>query len=122
MHNHRRWASAVFVGMALAMAAAIGHANPPSEDEHGYRTGTLVPSDANECAGVPNCLSATLPATSVRAKGRAEMRFACPASHPNLWGWDAGQHGPIFAHMVAVVESTVPVDGRNLPDVPGGVH
>src|SRR2546429_2537674 len=25
--------------------SAIGHANPPSEDEHGYRTGTLVPSE-----------------------------------------------------------------------------
>ena len=90
MQNHRRWALAMSVGVAAIVTPAIGHAKKPGlGDEHGYRTGTIVPSDANECAGVPNCVSATLPATIVPAKGRAQMQFACPLDHPNLWGWDA---------------------------------
>ena len=84
MHNRRTWAFAMTAGMALVMTVAIAHAKHPEVDEHDYRTGTLVPSDENECAGVPSCLSATLPATSVPAGGRAAKRFACPASHPNL--------------------------------------
>ena len=119
MHNHRLRAFAILVGMALVTAVAIGHAKPRSDDAHGYRTGTLVPSDANECAGVPNCLSATLPPTSVPAKGRAEMRFACPVTHPNLWGWDAAQHEHIFVQMVDVDQFTVTVEGVNSSTVPG---
>ena len=119
MHDHRGWAFAVFVGMVLATATTIGHAKPPTEDEHNYRTGTIVPSDANECAGVPNCLSATLSATSVPAKGRAQTRVSCPASHPNLWGWDAAQHEHIFVQMLAVDQWTVTVEGVNSSDVPG---
>ena len=119
MHNHRLRAFAILVGMALVTAVAIGHAKPRSDDAHGYRTGTLVPSDANECAGVPNCLSATLPPTSVPAKGRAEMRFACPVTHPNLWGWDAAQHEHIFVQMVDVDQFTVTVEGVNSSDCAG---
>ena len=78
MHDHRPRAFAISVGVWLVIAAAIGDAKQPSEDEHGYVTGVVVPSDANECAGVPNCLSATLPATTVPGKGRAQKRFACP--------------------------------------------
>ena len=47
------------------------------------------------------------------------MRFACPASHPNLWGWDAAQHEHIFVQMVAVDQWTVTVEGVNLSNVPG---
>ena len=66
-----------------------------------------------------DCLSATLPATSVPAKGRAEMRFACPVSHPNLWGWDAAQHEHIFVQMVDVDQWTVTIEGVNSSTVPG---
>ena len=56
MQNHRRWALAV--GVAVIVTPAIGHAKKPGlGDDHGYRTGTIVPSDANECAGVPNCVA-----------------------------------------------------------------
>ena len=120
MQNHRPWAFAISVGMALAIVVTTGQAKKPgTEDEHGYRTGTIVASDANECAGVPNCFSATLPPTTVPAKGRAEMRFACPVSHPNLWGWDAAQHEHIFVQMVDVDQFTVTVEGVNASDVPG---
>ncbi|MEO5766532.1 MAG: hypothetical protein ABIR52_14595 [Casimicrobiaceae bacterium] len=93
------------------MAMTSSYAKPPKEDEHGYRTGALVASDENECAGVPNCLSATLPATVVAARGRAQMRFACPEKRPNLWGWDAAQHEHIFVQMVAVDQWTVTIEG-----------
>jgi len=119
MHNRRTWAFAMTAGMALVMTVAIAHAKHPEVDEHDYRTGTLVPSDENECAGVPSCLSATLPATSVPAGGRAAKRFACPASHPNLWGWDAAQHEHIFVQMIAVDQFTVTVEGVNASDTPG---
>jgi len=119
MHHRRLRMLAIFAGAALVAAAPIGHAKPPIPDPHGYRTGTLVPSDANECAGVPNCISATLPATAVPARGRAEMRFACPVDHPNLWGWDAAQHEHIFVQMVDVDRWTVTIEGVNSSATPG---
>ena len=120
MQNHRRWALAMSVGVAAIVTPAIGHAKKPGlGDEHGYCTGTIVPSDANECAGVPNCVSATLPATIVPAKGRAQMQFACPLDHPNLWGWDAAQHEHIFVQMIDVDRYTVTIEGINSSDVPG---
>jgi hypothetical protein len=66
MKNNRPKWFAISVGIALAMAVTIADAKKPGTgDDRGYRTGSIVPSDANECAGVPNCMSATLPATSV---------------------------------------------------------
>ena len=47
------------------------------------------------------------------------MRFACPVSHPNLWGWDAAQHEHIFVQMVDVDQFTVTVEGVNSSTVPG---
>jgi len=49
----------------------------------------------------------------------AAKRFACPASHPNLWGWDAAQHEHIFVQMIAVDQFTVTVEGVNASDTPG---
>jgi hypothetical protein len=119
MLNRRPWSLALSAGIALVIAAGIAHARTPEGDEHGYRTGTLVPSDENECAGVPNCLSATLPATTVGAHSRASARFACPVSHPNLWGWDAAQHEHILVQLVAVDQFTVTVEGVNNADAAG---
>lgn len=119
MRIDRSWAFFIFAGMALLAVSATGNARNWSEGAHGYRTGTLVPSDENECAGVPNCLSATLPATSVPARGHAQMRFACPDSHPNVWGWDAAQHEHILVQMVAVDEWTATIKGVNSSDAPG---
>ena len=135
---NRSWVFGLSVGTALVIAAAAGNAgeagnasatgnagagasNARSQNagEHGYRTGTLVPSDKNECAGVPNCLSATLPATTVPARGQTQIRFACPNSHPNLWGWDAAQHEHIAVRMVAVDQFTVTVQGVNSSDAAG---
>ena len=47
------------------------------------------------------------------------MRFACPVTHPNLWGWDAAQHEHIFVQMVDVDQWTVTVEGVNSSTVPG---
>jgi hypothetical protein len=119
MHDHRRWACALVFGAVLVLSASGGEAKVRAQEVNGYRTGTLVPSDENECAGVPSCLSATLPASSVPGRGRAKMRFACPASHPNLWGWDAAQNEHIVVQMLAVDQWTVTVEGVNSSDVAG---
>jgi len=119
VNHHGPRVFALLAGMALVAAAIDVGAKPPGADEHGYRTGSLVPSNENECAGVPNCLSATLPATTVAPHARANARFACPPSHPNLWGWDAAQHEHILVQMVAVDRWTVTVEGVNSADVPG---
>jgi hypothetical protein len=113
-----RQALALIVGFTLAASAGV-HAKKLT-DEHGYRTdGSRVPSDQNECAGVPSCFSATLPATSVPAKGRAEATFACPPSHPNLWNWDAAQHEYITVRLVDADVLTVTVEGINAASIPG---
>jgi len=119
MRNELRRIFVISIGLALAMAAALGNAKPAG-DEHGYRIdGSLVPSDQNECAGVPSCLSATLPATTVPARGRTEMRFACPPSHPNLWGRESAQHEYIFVKLLDVDQWTVTVEGVNASNTAG---
>jgi hypothetical protein len=112
-------ALAISVGAALVVAAALGDAKNLG-DEHNYRIGgDLVPSDQNECAGVPSCLSATLPATSVPGRGRTEKTFACPPSHPNLWNWDAAQHEHVLVKLIDVDQFTVTVEGVNAASTPG---
>ena len=106
--------------LAFATVVASSAASAFASGNHGYRTGgALVPSDEKECTGVPNCLSATLPPTTVPGRGEAQARFACPASHPNLWGWDAAQHESILVEMVAADQWTLTVKGVNAVDVPG---
>ena len=116
MRNGRQSPFATRVATAIFMAAAIGSA---FADDRGYRTGTFVESDHNECRGVPDCASTTSPPVTVLAGGRKATRVACPADRPNLWGWDSGQHEQILVRMVAVDRTTVTVEGVNSADVPG---
>lgn len=114
------WAFAAIVAVVAITTIGSGPAHAWAVGTHGYRIGgELIASGEKECLGVPNCLSATQPPTSVPAKGQAEARFACPASHPNVWGWDAAQHEHIFVKMVAVDRSTVTVRGVNAVDAIG---
>ena len=106
--------------LVFAAVVAAGSASAIAGGNHGYRTGgAMVPSDEKECSGVPNCLSATLPPTTVPGRGKTEVRFTCPASHPNLWGWDAAQHESILVEMIAVDKWTLTARGTNAIDVPG---
>lgn len=110
-------AFATRVVFALVMAAIIGVAN--AADSTGYRTGTIIASDYNECRGVPSCFSATSPAVTVPASGRKAERFACPASHPNLWAWDAAQSEHIQVMLVGSDKSAATIEGVNVAKVPG---
>ncbi|MEO7252940.1 MAG: hypothetical protein ABIZ83_01735 [Casimicrobium sp.] len=111
----RAFATRVLV--TLVLSAIIGCAY--ADDEKGYRTGTMVASQHNECRGVPACLSTTSPAVVVPAAGRKAERLACPISHPNLWAWDAAQHEQIQVHLVAADKSTVTIEGVNVEKVAG---
>ena len=62
----RRRTIAVSLMVALVFAAGMASSKQPAQD-HGYRTDGLVPSDKNECVGVPSCVSTTLAATTVPA-------------------------------------------------------
>lgn len=119
MLNHRPWVLAMSAAALVVMSASFAHGKGNDGDDHGYRTDTLVPSDANECAGVPNCFSATLPATTVPPHNRASARFTCPPTHPNLWGWDAAQHEHIFVQLIAADQFTVTIEGVNNANVSG---
>ena len=113
------FALATGLACTLLIGAAL-HAGPvQAADEHGYRTDTLVPSDQNECKGVPGCVSVPTPAVSVATGLRNSARFACPADHPNLWGWGTAQHEHIAVSMIAVDRWTVTIEGLNLADKPG---
>jgi hypothetical protein len=109
--------SATIVGLALVGALATGRTY--SADDHGYRTGTLVPSTSIECVGAPACVSTTFPAVTVQPGRRHSTRVACPASHPYLWGWDAAQHEHIQVELLAVDGGTATIEGANKADVPG---
>lgn len=120
MSKHRSSTFALSLGIALIAAIGADGASALADGNHGYRTGgAMVPSDENECAGVPNCLSATLPPTSVPAGGKALARFQCPPSHPNLWGWDSAQHEHILVEMIAADRWTLTARGTNAINVPG---
>ena len=106
--------------LVLVVAGASATVDARAVGDHGYRTGgAMVPSDDKECSGVPNCLSATLPPTTVPGRGQAQARFLCPNTHPNLWGWDAAQHEHIFVEMIAVDQYSLTARGTNAIDVPG---
>jgi hypothetical protein len=108
---------AISIGMAFLTAATFGAA--ADGDDHGYRTDRLVPSNHNECAGVPDCFPTTLPAVHVEAKGRTSERFACPSDHPNVWAWDAAQHEQIRVQLISTDRSSVTIEGVNAADTPG---
>ena len=118
MRNLVQRAFVAHVGFALVVAAIVGEAY--AGDIHGYRTGTIVESNKNECAGVPACLSTTSPGVTVPARGRKAERFACPTSHPNLWAWDAAQHEHVLVQLVAVDQWTATIEGVNAADMAGG--
>src|SRR5689334_1939907 len=100
-HMRRRSrAAAASLGVAVVFAAGTASAKQPAQD-NGYRTDGLVPSDNNECVGVPSCVSTTLPATTVPALGRATATFQCPPAQPNLWNWDSAMHEYISVKMTA---------------------
>ena len=67
----RRRTVAVSVGVALVFAAGLASSKQAAQD-HGYRTDGIVPSDKNECVGVPSCVSTTLP--RVEWFGRSAIR------------------------------------------------
>jgi hypothetical protein len=116
MRNCGQYCLTARIMPALFLIASIGTA---FADDHGYRTGTFVESDRNECRGVPDCASTTSPHVKVGALGRKATRVACPQDHPNFWAWDSGQHEHILVRMVAVDRWTVTVEGVNATDVPG---
>ena len=110
-------AFATRVVFALVMAAIVGVAH--AADDKGYRTGTIIASDYNECRGVPSCFSATSPAVTVPPAGRKAERFACPGTHPNLWAWDAAQNEQIQVRLVGADKSTATIEGVNAAKVAG---
>ena len=114
----RRRPIAASLGLALVLAAGMASSKQPAQD-HGYRTDGVVPSDKNECVGVPSCLSTTLAATTVPALSRATATFQCPPAQPNLWNWDSAMDEYISVKMTAVDASTVTVEGTNALDRPG---
>jgi hypothetical protein len=103
----------LLAGGALTLAAI----SPAAAQS--YNTDALVRSDAGECSGVPACISDTKPPVDVPARGRSSARFACLASHPNLWNWDVAQHEHLSVELVAVDRSTVTIRGVNLGDIAG---
>ena len=106
--------------LVLLVAGASVTAQARADGNHGYRTGgAMVPSDEKECTGVPNCLSATLPPTTVPGRGQAQARFMCPGTHPNLWAWDAAQHEHVSVEMIAADRYTLTARGTNAIDAPG---
>ena len=111
----RAFATRVLVSLVLSATIGVAYA----DDEKGYRTGTMVASQQNECRGVPACLSTTSPAVVVPMAGRKAERLACPISHPNLWAWDAAQHEHIQVQLVASDRSTVTIEGVNTAKVAG---
>jgi hypothetical protein len=110
-------ASVALVGFTLAVTTFIGDAH--AGDVLGYRTDTVVPSNHKECVGVPGCVSTSEAGVVVPARGRKSGRFACPASHPNLWAWDAAQHEHIMVQVVALDRATATIEGVNATNVAG---
>jgi hypothetical protein len=109
---------AISLGLAFVLAGGSASAKQPAQD-HGYRTDGVVPSDKNECVGVPTCVSTTLPATTVPALGRKTATFQCPPAQPNLWNWDSAMNEYISVKMTAVDQSSVTVEGTNALNQPG---
>jgi hypothetical protein len=101
----------------LAMAAIVADAY--AGDPHGYRTDAFVASNKNECSGVPSCLSTTMASVVVPANKRKSERFACPASHPNLWGWDSAQHEHITVRLIAIDRKAATLEGVNATTTAG---
>ena len=56
---------------------------------------------------------------TVQAGGRESTHAACPASRPNLWGWDAAQHEHIQVALVTSDTGTATIEGINKTDIPG---
>jgi len=103
----------------VVLAGVLTLATAAPSAAQGYRTTSFVPSKQNDCVGVPDCLSDVEPAVAVPARGRTAARFACPESHPHLWGWDVGQHEHVSVKLAAVDRNSATIEGTNLADVEG---
>lgn len=106
------WALLV-VGGVLVLASA------GSVAAQGYSTERLLPSNNNECGGIPGCSSQAMPAVSVPARGRLSTRFVCPDHHPHLWAWDVGLHEHIGVELIKSDRTSATIEGTNHADVEG---
>ena len=101
--------SATIAGLVVALVTL----NAYSAHKDGHRDNAFVPSTNGECAGVPDCLSTTFAAVAVEAGRRQSSRLACPASHPNFWGWDVAHHEQIQVDLVSRETGAATIEGIN---------
>ena len=109
------WARLGLVSLLTLASAPPGAAQAAG----GYNTSAFVPSDRNECKGVPNCVTDVKPAVQVPARGRVPARFTCPEDRPNLWRWDVAQHEHIAVRLVAIDRTSATVEGSALANAAG---
>ena len=100
------WAQLVLVAVLTLAGTA------PSAGQSGYNT-TAVVVTRSECIEVPGCVTEFKPAVDVPARGRVTARFDCGPDHPNLGGWDLGQHEHISVELIAINRTSVTVAGTN---------
>lgn len=112
MRDRSKWRMLAVAGLLTLTAAA------PVAGQ-GYRTDAMVPSNGNECRGVPDCSSRIMPTLAVPARGQASARFACPQSHPYIWAWDVMLHEHVGATVVTGDPTSVTIEGSNRAHVDG---
>jgi len=105
--------------IVLALVVVLVTESAFSADGRGHGDKSFVPSTNSECAGAADCLSTTFPAVTVQARNRQSTRAVCPASHPNLWGWDVANDEQIQIDLVASDTGAVTVEGINKTATPG---
>jgi hypothetical protein len=103
----------------LAGALVMLGATAATAQTNRYNTDRFVASTRNECTDAPGCVTFQQTTIGVPPGRRASARFACPATHPHLWGWDVALHEHVGVTLVAADRDTVTVEGVSKADAAG---
>lgn len=112
-------AKTIATAVLLLAPGGCGHSPPSSQAL--YDTNRVLGSGVNVCRSIEPCRAVAQPTLNVAAGERVTTSVQCPATDPNLLGWDATHHEHISLHVLPGTQSAsaLRLIVANHADVPG---
>ena len=98
---------------ALPMILASALAWPAMAADTAFNTLRMLQNHANECLGVPKCVSVKSPWISLADNSAKVFTIGCPAAAPNAWHWDTEQNEHLAVRLTARAGSGITLRAIN---------
>jgi hypothetical protein len=116
-----RWFSRFLVVVAVIACASSAIAGEPNGWRWFRPLPRLGPPTADECLGVPNCVTRRSDVTRVPAGQALTISVDCGAERPYAWHWEPWQHAHVQSSLQQRTPTQLTVLARNLASIDGTV-